>query len=68
MNKTTEEIRRIRAALYERIAADVRQTRLTYREIAAKHEVSTGTVYLVARTHNCRRTFAGERLACEEER
>jgi hypothetical protein len=58
MNKTTEEIRRIRAALYERIAADIKGTPLTYAEIARQHEVSTAMVYLVARTHNCRRTFA----------
>ena len=59
MNKTTEEIRKIRAALYERIAADIKGTPMTYAQIAKKHEVSTAMVYLVARTHNCRRTFAG---------
>lgn len=58
MNKATEEIRKIRAALYEQIAADIKGTRLTYAEIAKKHQVSAGMVYLVARTHNCRRTFA----------
>ena len=60
MNKTTEEIRRMRAALYERIAADIKGTTMTYAEIARKHEVSAAMVYLVARTHDCRRTFAGK--------
>jgi transposase-like protein len=60
VNKTLEDIRKMRAALYERIAADIKGTSMTYAEIARKHEVSTAMVYLVARTHNCRRTFAGK--------
>lgn len=60
MNKTTQEIRKLRAAMYERIATDIKRTPMTYLEIAKKHEVSTGMVYLVARLYNCRRTFAVE--------
>ena len=62
MNKATEEIRRIRAALYEQIATDIKGTPMTYAAIAKKHQVSTAMVYLVARTHNCRRTFANREV------
>jgi len=52
VNNTNEEIRKIREALYGRIAADIRGTNMTYAEIARKHEISPSTVYLVARIWN----------------
>lgn len=57
MNETTEQIRKIREELYDRIEADIRGTGLTYARLAKKHGVSPGTVYQVARCRSCRRTY-----------